>query len=248
MKKISDLKCFENVLDSYFITEEGKVFSDEKNIFLKSHDNGKGYDVVSLKLKNVRKWLKCYVHRLVAIAYIQNPENKPQVNHINEIKKDNRVENLEWATIIENVNHGTAIKRQVATRGTEVFVYNYKAELQGKFPSISEATKFILNFRDTTALKRKVNGYFFLDSNENVLEKINEINLKSKFKTLLLVDTVGNKKYIVDSNKTLKIFFKNKTNITDAITGDWLVQKRYKIKIFDYSTLKDSPNLEEFKL
>lgn len=70
---------------------------------IKKQRNSKGYNVVSIKYNNIKKTLK--VHRLVALSFIPNPDKKPQINHINGIKKDNRVENLEWSTGSENVQH-----------------------------------------------------------------------------------------------------------------------------------------------
>lgn len=71
--------------------------------------NSKGYIKVTLTNKN--KSDNRDIHRLVAQAFIPNPENKPQVNHIDEDKTNNIVYNLEWVTAKENMNHGTCRKR-----------------------------------------------------------------------------------------------------------------------------------------
>ena len=63
----------------------------------------KGYRYVRFYYNN-KKYVK-FIHRLVAQAFIPNPLNKPQVNHINGIKTDNRADNLEWVTNIENMTH-----------------------------------------------------------------------------------------------------------------------------------------------
>jgi hypothetical protein len=62
-----------------------------------------GYHRMGLRLNGKMRHLK--VHRLVAVAFIPNPMNKPFVNHINGIRTDNRVENLEWCTHAENIEH-----------------------------------------------------------------------------------------------------------------------------------------------
>ena len=84
------------------------------NNIRKPKQNNSGYLVVNLSKDNKVKWIG--VHRLVATAFIPNPNNYPQVNHIDECKTNNVVENLEWCTQSQNNLHGTARQRQNETR------------------------------------------------------------------------------------------------------------------------------------
>lgn len=98
--------------DYYLVSNRGNVWSIRSSRLLKPSETHQGYLRVSPSVDGFVK--KCAVHRLVALAFIPNPESKPTVNHINENKKDNRVENLEWATVAEQNVHGTRIERAVA--------------------------------------------------------------------------------------------------------------------------------------
>lgn len=88
-----------------------------KERILQGHTDTKGYIQVELKTAQSRN-IKC-VHRLVAEAFIENPENKEQVNHIDGNKKNNCVDNLEWCTCTENIRHAWANGLHNAFHGEE---------------------------------------------------------------------------------------------------------------------------------
>lgn len=129
---MKDIKNYEGL---YAVTDDGRVWSYRRKIYLKPGVDRYGYFIVSLRKNGVNKTR--LVHQLVAKAFIPNPENKPQVNHINEIKTDNRVENLQWVTAKENVNHGTRNQRASDAASKPV----YCVELDTVYKSTAEAAK-----------------------------------------------------------------------------------------------------------
>lgn len=95
--------------EQYLVGNRGSIFSLHRNRFIKPKRTNCGY--LRVTLCNGQKRRSTGVHRVVAEAFIANPMKKPTVNHINEDKGDNRVENLEWATNAEQNVHGTRIQR-----------------------------------------------------------------------------------------------------------------------------------------
>jgi len=119
---------FENL---YQISNYGRVRSLPRNTtkgkIMKLDKNIDGYMCICLSKNNINKRMR--VNRLVASAFIPNPNNLPQVNHINEIKTDNRVENLEWVTTKQNNNHGTHNEKIAKAKSKQVNQY----DLAGNF-------------------------------------------------------------------------------------------------------------------
>lgn len=124
---------------NYSVSDTGEVRNDIRNTLLQQ-GNEYEYKMVGIALGNgVSK--RCRVHRLVAQAFIPNPENKPFVNHIDGNRANNNVDNLEWVTASENALHAhkTGLVGQQQTR--PVCQYNLEGKLVMVYNSIAEAVE-----------------------------------------------------------------------------------------------------------
>lgn len=93
----------------YQISDQGQVWSIKRQIHLKPRYDKDGYVKVALYKNGKAKYE--FVHRLVALAFCDKPEGTNIVNHLNEIKDDNRAINLAWTTTKDNLNYGTRNER-----------------------------------------------------------------------------------------------------------------------------------------
>ena len=99
----------------YEVSNMGNVRNVRRNTLLRLSKDCYGYTQVSLYKNSIRTGLR--VHRLVAQAFLSNPDNLPQVNHKDEDKSNNRVDNLEWCDSKYNLNYGTA---RIRSRNTNI--------------------------------------------------------------------------------------------------------------------------------
>ena len=147
---MKDIKGYEGL---YAVTSCGKVWSYKSNRFLGNNLDKDGYCRATLFKEGQRKTYK--THRLIAEAYIPNPENKPQINHKDENKQNNCINNLEWATAKENTNYGTRNQRAGEAIGKKRSKKVYCVELDKVFDSMTQAQKE-LNINNISACCRGI--------------------------------------------------------------------------------------------
>ena len=149
MNKVEEWRMIPGYYD-YFVSSNGRVFSLKRFIFLRGSPDAKGYLVVTLRRNNLKYVRK--IHRLVALTFLKNPELRRTVDHINNRKNDNRLENLRFATAKEN--GGNRKENKNSTSGIKGVSFNkkfnkYQAYITvdrvmfhlGWFTSLEDATK-----------------------------------------------------------------------------------------------------------
>lgn len=155
---------YKEIFPSYYISNFGNIKHD--NNFLKKCIHSNGYEQVNIRIGN--KYVTKLIHRLVAVAFIPNPDNKPCVDHIDGNKRNNYVSNLRWVTPVENANNIITKKRSIENRKShnEKKIVAISGEINVYFNSIIEAS--IILGVDRTSISKclkgqrgKAGGYVF---------------------------------------------------------------------------------------
>ena len=147
----------------YQISNCGNVFSRKLKRVIEAPNDEDGYMRIKLWKQMISKHYR--IHRLVAIAFIPNPEDKPQVNHKDGDKTNNKVENLEWVTNQENITHRIEVLGYNGTKGIHMKpVVLQKDGVEYPFAGTRDAHKFLKCSgkswtRLVNGLKPDINGF-----------------------------------------------------------------------------------------
>ena len=136
---MSEVETFVKIegFEKYEVSNLGKVRNIKSGRVLKTSLNNNGYLRLFLCKNNKRKHL--YLHRIIATAFIDNPDEKPCVNHIDENKLNNDLSNLEWCTVRENLIHGTRTKRAAEKLSQKVIQLDLNGNVLNEFESMVQA-------------------------------------------------------------------------------------------------------------
>ena len=124
--------------NNYEISDEGEVRNRVTKYILKGRKSKNGYYQVSIKNDETGKFVNQYIHRLVAIHFLDNKENKKEVNHKDGDKSNNKLDNLEWVTSSENQKHRHSIGI-TKTSNRKIGMFDLDDNLIESFDSIVEA-------------------------------------------------------------------------------------------------------------
>ena len=135
----------------YEVSNYGRIRSVDRVVFQQGRNqlyrgrimatfiNNSGYEAIRLSKGNKKKGM--LIHRIVAEAFLPNPNSHPYVNHKDETKTNNSADNLEWCSLEYNVNYGTSTRRRSIKMGKRIYAYSLKGEFLATYFSIREAER-----------------------------------------------------------------------------------------------------------
>jgi hypothetical protein len=155
--------------EKYMVSDCGRVFSIKSHKFLKPGIDSCGYYFVVLYDNGIRKLFR--LHRLVGLYFLENPDNKKCIDHINGNTKDNTINNLRWASLCEN-NHNAKIRKD-NTSGVKGIIFDKKSNKYHARIMINRKQKHIGCFttlEQATIARQKVANELFKEFT-NICEK-----------------------------------------------------------------------------
>lgn len=181
---------YENIETDYSVSDEGLVRNDKTNYILKNSIQ-QGYCHVTIYINKKAKRMR--VHRLVAEAFIPNPDNKPYVNHKDGIRSNNKIDNLEWTTPSENTQHAVDTGLFLPTREKSIIQYSLNGEKLNEFKSIMEAGRLTNSIPEKIVLccqlKRKTHNNYQWRYKEDEVEKLQQVEeYRTKAKQVAQLD------------------------------------------------------------
>ncbi|HRF69961.1 MAG TPA: HNH endonuclease signature motif containing protein [Candidatus Pelethenecus sp.] len=220
--RFKEIRGFPN----YLAGSDGSIYSKKRKKYLAQEKTKDGY--LKVTLYNEGKYRSRKTHRFIAEAFIDNPENKPQVNHIDGNKTNNRVENLEWCTAEENMQHAifsglyneksikNSIESRISKYGKDHLLINLE---KGRTPEVRKKL--------SETLKRKAK------EDKQFISKLKEIQKKSQEKIqrrTVIKDINSNEIYEFTSRKEASLFLNiDPRRLSEYMKNKKLIRARFEV-------------------